>query len=516
MKLIIGLAYILNLMILLAFYMYMFQLNSYSTRKYIYWINKNKKKILISIFLIIIATSIVRINHAISNVIGIAILSFSIYDNFPKKKMKIEFKITNRVKRMCFTEIILVVMMIVMDYQSSSLYIRLGTLNILASIICIVVNFINMPVEWIIRNIYIQQAKKIIQNMPNLIVIGVTGSYGKTSVKNFLKEVLSEKYEVLITPKNYNTTMGVVKTIREELKPIHQIFICEMGATKRGDIKKICDIVKPKMGIITAIGPQHLESFKSIENIVRTKLELAEAVKKNKGVMFLNFDNEYLAKQLLDMHVISYGIDNEQLDYNGYHLKSSSKGISFKMEDKVNNTEEVEIKTKLIGKHNVVNIMAAIAVADYLEIPIKKVQSCIWKMKGVEHRLQLLQHGNMTIIDDSYNANPISAKSALDTLGEFEGSKIIITPGLVELGKDERKYNFELGQEMASICDEIFLVGYEFSRMILEGIYLKKFDKKKIFLVNSPQEAIKKIMEMKKNENVTVLLENDLPDNYNI
>lgn len=515
MKLMIGLAYTLNLMILLTFYMYMFQLNSYSTRKYIYWINKNKKKVLISIFLIIIATSILTMNHLISNVIGIVILIFSIYDNFPKKKMKIEFKITNRVKRMYFTEIMLVVI-IIMGYQSSSLYIKMGMLNISASIICIVVNFINMPIEWMIRNIYIQQAKKIIQNMPNLIVIGITGSYGKTSVKNFLKEVLSEKYEVLITPKNYNTTMGVVKTIREELKPIHQVFICEMGATKRGDIREICDIVKPKMGLITAIGPQHLESFKSIENIVRTKLELAEAVKKNKGVMFLNFDNEYLAKQLLDMQVISYGIDNEQLDYNGYHLKSSSKGVSFKVEDKVDNTKEVEIKTKLIGKHNVVNIMAAIAVADYLEIPIKKVQSCIGKMKGVEHRLQLLRHGNMTIIDDSYNANPISAKSALDTLGEFEGSKIIITPGLVELGKDERKYNFELGQDMASICDEIFLVGYEFSRMILEGIYLKKFDKKKIFLVNSPQEAIKKIMETKKNENVTVLLENDLPDNYNI
>ena len=514
MKLMIGLAYTLNLMILLTFYMYMFQLNSYSTRKYIYWINKNKKKVLISIFLIIIVTSILTMNHPISNVIGIGILIFSIYDNFPKKKMKIEFKITNRVKRMYFTEIMLVV--IIMGYQSSSLYIKMGMLNISASIICIVVNFINMPIECMIRNIYIQQAKKIIQNMPNLIVIGITGSYGKTSVKNFLKEVLSEKYEVLITPKNYNTTMGVVKTIREELKPIHQVFICEMGATKRGDIREICDIVKPKMGLITAIGPQHLESFKSIENIVRTKLELAEAVKKNKGVMFLNFDNEYLAKQLLDMQVISYGIDNEQLDYNGYHLKSSSKGVSFKVEDKVDNTKEVEIKTKLIGKHNVVNIMAAIAVADYLEIPIKKVQSCIGKMKGVEHRLQLLRHGNMTIIDDSYNANPISAKSALDTLGEFEGSKIIITPGLVELGKDERKYNFELGQDMASICDEIFLVGYEFSRMILEGIYSKKFDKKKIFLVNSPQEAIKKIMETKKNENVTVLLENDLPDNYNI
>lgn len=407
-------------------------------------------------------------------------------------------------------------MMIVIHYQSSSLFIRLAILNITAFIICIVVNFINMPIEWMIKNIYIQQAKKIIQNMPNLVVIGITGSYGKTSVKNFLKEVLSEKYEVLITPKNYNTTMGVVKTIREELKPIHQIFICEMGATKVGDIKQICDIVKPKMGIITAIGPQHLESFKSIENIVRTKLELAEAVKKNKGIMFLNFDNEYLAKQLLDMQVFSYGIDNKQLDYNAYDIKSSSKGISFKVVDKVNNAEEVEIKTKLIGKHNVANIMAAIAVANYLEIPIKKLQSCIWKIKGVEHRLQLLQHGNITIIDDSYNANPISAKSALDTLGEFEGSKIIITPGLVELGKDERKYNFELGQEMACICDEIFLVGYEFSSMILEGIYLKKFDKNKIFLVNSPQEAIKKVMEMKKNENVTVLLENDLPDNYNI
>ena len=166
------------------------------------------------------------------------------------------------------------------------------------------------------RKRYINDAKRILNEMPNLLVIGITGSYGKTSMKNFLYSLLSEKYDVLKTPKNYNTTMGVVKTIREELKPTHQIFLCEMGATNVGDIKEICDIVNPKLGVITSIGPQHLESFKSIENIIKTKFELADSVKQNNGTIFLNYDNNYIKNKELDMNKITYGVNDKHLDYN--------------------------------------------------------------------------------------------------------------------------------------------------------------------------------------------------------
>ena len=390
----------------------------------------------------------------------------------------------------------------------SNNYITFGVLNIIALGLCIIANIINYPIEYGIRKHYINDAKKILKNMPNLIVIGVTGSYGKTSVKNFLVKTLSAKYEVLTTPKNYNTTMGVVKTIREELKPIHQIFVCEMGATKIGDIKEICDIVNPKFGVITSIGPQHLESFKTIENIIKTKFELYDSVNKNGGITFLNYDNEYLAKQNR-FNTLAYGINNEKLDYNAYNLKSSSQGLSFS----INN---VDFKTKLIGRHNIVNITGAIAVANYLEIPLDRLVPRVREFKSVEHRLQLISKGNLNIIDDAYNSNPVSSKSAIDTLSEFDGTKIIVTPGLIELGGDEEKYNFEFGEYMCDVCDYIFLVNSTISKYVLNGINSKKYNNDKIFMVNSPQEAVMQITNFGLNDKITVLLENDLPDNYNL
>ena len=504
MEIIIKIELIANLILLLLFYMHMFQLNSYFLKKYGNWMKVNIKKILLRSINIIIPTLILLFNNNIARIISIIILAISILANLPKSKAKIPLKFTNRVIRMFITQAILITIICII----SNNYITFGVLNIIAFGLCIIANIINYPIEYGIRKHYINDAKKILKNMPNLIVIGVTGSYGKTSVKNFLVKTLSAKYEVLTTPKNYNTTMGVVKTIREELKPIHQIFVCEMGATKIGDIKEICDIVNPKFGVITSIGPQHLESFKTIENIIKTKFELYDSVNKNGGITFLNYDNEYLAKQNRS-NTLAYGINNEKLDYNAYNLKSSSQGLSFS----INN---VDFKTKLIGRHNIVNITGAIAVANYLEIPLDRLVPRVREFKNVEHRLQLISKGNLNIIDDAYNSNPVSSKSAIDTLSEFDGTKIIVTPGLIELGGDEEKYNFEFGEYMCDVCDYIFLVNSTISKYVLNGINSKKYNNDKIFMVNSPQEAVMQITNFGLNDKITVLLENDLPDNYNL
>lgn len=370
MKIVIIVEYVINLMLLLIFSMHMFQLNSYFFKKHMHWMKKNIKKVVLQILLVLIPSGLLLINNMVTDIIAIIILGISILYNIPKGKSKISLKLTSRVKRMFVTELILIVIGILIFGIDKIIWQKLGILNIISPIICIIANLINSPIEYCIRMWYINDAKKILKSMPNLTIIGVTGSYGKTSVKNFLYKTLSSKYEVLITPKNYNTTMGVVKTIRENLKPTHQIFVCEMGATKLGDIKEICDLVNPKIGVITSIGPQHLESFKSIENVIKTKFELADSVKSNKGVVFLNYNNEYIAKQNPNMKVIKYGVENKELDYNAYNLISSSNGLTFKLLDKDN--KEIEFKTKLIGKHNIINITAAIAVANYLGINIEK------------------------------------------------------------------------------------------------------------------------------------------------
>ena len=513
MKAIIIIEYVINLIILLIFHMHMFQLNSYFFKKHLNWMKSNIAKIVIQLPIIVIPIILLMINNNITNIISILLLAFLILYNLPKKKAKIAFNLTSRVIRMFITEAILI--LIIMLINKDIILIKLSILNILAPIMAIIANCINFPIEKLIRNKYINQAKKILADMPNLIVIGVTGSYGKTSVKNFLERTLSSKYEVLSTPKNYNTTMGVVKTIRENLKPIHQIFICEMGATNVGDIKEICDIVKPKFGVITAIGPQHLQSFKTIDNIIKTKFELADSVRKNGGVTFLNYNNEYIMNKEKEGNIITYGVNNPDLDYNSYNLRSSSQGLSFTMFDKKNN-EEIEFKTKLIGKHNIINLTAAIAVANYLGITLKSLIPHIRKIESVRHRLQLISRDNFNIIDDSYNSNPVSSKSAIDTLAEFEGTKIIVTPGLIELGEDDEKYNFELGQYMTKYCDYIFLVNSKSTKFVLDGIIDKNFNKDKVFSVNTPGEAIQQISRLNTGKKITVLLENDLPDNYNI
>ena len=514
MNILISIEFIINLVVLLIFYMHMFQLNSYFFKKHMYWIKENIKKVILQISISILGSILLLFNNIVCNIVTIILLGISMFYNIPKEKTKIEFKITNRVKRMFFTEIILILVIFAIDYKNY-VFLKLCILNILSPIMCIIANFINYPIEYIGRKKYINKAKKILEQRKDLIVIGVTGSYGKTSVKNFLEKILETKYEVLTTPKNYNTTMGVVKTIRENLKSTHQIFICEMGATKPNDIKEICDIVKPKIGVITAVGPQHLQSFKTIENIIETKFELASSVKENNGIIFLNYDNEYISKQKIERNIVTYGSYEKKLDYCISDMNVSSQGSIFSIFDK-NLNKKIYFKTKLIGKHNIINITAAIAVGNYLGIDFDKMIRSVEKLRNVEHRLQLIENKNFNIIDNSYNSNPISSKSALDTLALFQGIKIIVTPGLIELGNDEEKYNFELGKYASKICDYIFLVKSKPSKYVLNGVSESDFDKDKVFNVSTVNEAINRILNLKITDKITVLLENDLPDNYNL
>ena len=509
MKIIIIVELIINLILLNVYNLHMFQLNSYKTVKHFKWLKQNWKIITAQIISIIIALIMHYINNPVCEILCGIILLASVIFNVPKRKAKIPLHITNRVKRLIITELVL--SLIILNNVSVYGILKCGILNIIAPILVVIANIVNIPVEKIIQKKFIKEAKEKLEEMPNLIVIGVTGSYGKTSVKNYLYKMLSTKYEVLVTPKNYNTTMGVVKTIREDLKPIHQVFICEMGATKPNDIKEICDIVKPTIGVITSVGPQHLDSFKTIENIVKTKFELADAVQANDGVMFLNFDNEYIRNNKVDMKYYTYGVENSELDYNSDNISASEKGLSFTFKNK--DSKKYECKTKIIGKYNIANLTVAMGVSDYLETPINNILPIIKNMKNVEHRLELINMEKLNIIDDSYNSNPVSSKLAVETLGIFEGTKIIITPGLIELSEDEDKYNIELGEHIAKYCDYAFLVG-EHSKSVLEGLKKAKFNEEKIFIVSSPTEAMGKIVNMKIEGTVNVLLENDLPDNY--
>lgn len=508
-EIILGIIYIINLIFMSTYHLHMFQLDSYKVKKHFKWMRTNVKTIILRCIFLIVAVIIQTINPSLI-FISILFATANIIINIDTKKAKIGLKITKRVQRQIATMIIIVAAITVCPISTYS--IKICIIDILVPFLVLLANFINKPMEKAFQRHYINSAKKILQQHKELIVIGVTGSYGKTSMKNYLYKLLCNKYDVLITPKNYNTTLGVVKTIREELNATHQIFICEMGATKLNDIKEICDIVKPQYGIITSIGPQHLESFKSIENIIKTKFELADAVKQNNGKVFLNCTNEYISSNAEKYDYISYGAEdkNNKIQYNAYDIFSDEKGVHFS----INNFEE-KFTTEILGKHNSINLAGAIAVADYFKVPHKEIIKQVKSIKSVEHRLELIKNGEFLIIDDSYNSNPVSSKSAIDTLADFEGTKILVTPGLIELGNQENKYNFELGEYAAKKCDYIFLVGKNHSKPIYEGIKSTEFDMNKVVIVDKPEQAVNKARELDITGTRIILLENDLPDNYN-
>lgn len=453
---------------------------------------------------------------------------FLILDYVPRKAKK-KFVITKRVERLFVTYAAILAILAII---SSMLYTHMERPAMAVSAICGILigflplvtalaNLINMPIEKAIRNYYIKDAEKMLRDNPQLRVIGITGSYGKTSVKYYLTSLLSDNFRVLMTPESFNTPMGVVRTIREQLKPVHQIFICEMGARHVNDIKEICDIVHPDDGIITSIGYQHLETFHSLDNIISTKYELLDAVDENskgkdfiegRGLKLVNGDCDIIAGNMKYKDALTYGT-HEGNAYRAADITVSKKGTEFMVTSPSGETQQ--FSTKLIGEHNVVNITGAIAMANLLGVPMNRLRPAVLRLQSVPHRLELIPRGNITIIDDAYNSNPQGASAAIKTLALFDESvKILVTPGMVELGEKEHEYNREFGSLAARVCDFIILVGPKRTQDIYDGAVEAGLSTESIFVKDSLAEATKLMYELDCGKEKVILLENDLPDNY--
>jgi UDP-N-acetylmuramoyl-tripeptide--D-alanyl-D-alanine ligase len=512
----LAISFVLSVGTYSLYQIHMFQLNGYKPRVQKNWLINNRRKLLRqSMSMPVLA--IWMLLHLPSGIIATILFNLLTAYLSTKKTYKKPLIYTSRVFRLLGTLSILflgaILLTIMFRDERLATALILPVLYILVPVLVLLANLINQPLEKAIRQWYINDAKKILSSMPQLTVIGVTGSYGKTSVKFFVSKLLSCEYNVLHTPESYNTPMGVVKTIRNEMKAYHNIFVCEMGAKNVGDIAEICNIVKPKHGIITAIGPQHLESFHTVENVLKTKFELADSLPKD-GFLFLNYDNELIRSKKEYGNIISYGLDSGlSMDYQAYDLQVSSGGTRFKMKDE--NGKEYEFVTKLIGTHNVENIAAAIAVANKLGISMEKLIVQVRQIKPVPHRLQMLKRNGLTIIDDAYNSNPSGAKAALDTLGMFDGVKILMTPGMIELGSKQYECNKSFGKQAAEVCDYVILVGEEQTKPIYEGLIEAGFHKERIHIIAALSEGFNFVDHIKaKDQEKILLLENDLPDNF--
>ena len=439
-------------------------------------------------------------------------------------KAKKAFAFTARMKRLCVTFNVLMLALFAAVFLKNTvpywlIIFPLALLFIYQMIpfVMLLCDILNKPIEKMVNNHYINDAKRILESLPNLRVIGVTGSYGKTTVKHFITELLKVKHEALCTPASYNTTLGVVRTIRESLKPTHEFFVCEMGARRRGDIKEICDLVRPEIGVLTTIGYEHLDTQGTIENIIHTNFELIESLPEH-GIGVINFDNDYIrgnheSKQSPKIKV-RYGIDG-LWDYHAHSLRYSNEGTAFTIvADMGDKQESVEFRTDVLGEHNVLNITAAVACANMLGIPMADLVPAVKRLEGVPHRLQLVRRGNLSIIDDAYNSNPEGAKSALNVLDGFKGLKVLITPGMIELGDKEAQMNFEFGVAAAAVCDMVILIGRAQTKDIHRGLFSANFPVGKVVIKEQFLDGFAVVNELAEKQKVAVLLENDLPDNY--
>jgi len=372
---------------------------------------------------------------------------------------------------------------------------------------------ITRPIENQIHRHFIKLAKEKLARMPDLKVVAITGSYGKTSTKFMIRDLLKERVSVCSTPGSYNTPMGICKVINNDLEAHHQVLILEMGARYEGNIDELCDIAEPDISVVTNVGVAHLESFGSQEAIARTKSTLVQRLKLG-GTAVLNADDERVARMADlrdDIDIIYAGLKNG--DVIASEISYNHEGTRFKVS--INGQEEI-FSTRLLGKHNVQNMLLAIGVANTFDIRLKTMSLAASRIEPVEHRLELKKQGQLYIIDDAFNSNPVGARNAVEILSQFQtGRRIIITPGMIELGEMEDQKNYEFGEAIGKAnLDLVVLVGAKKTQAIRRGITDAGFPDENVKIVNSLFKANELVREFAKAGDV-ILYENDLPDTFN-
>lgn len=505
--------------------MHMLQQNFYNENsRYLKWIVQNPYKVFLEVDMaFIIFISFLFTTYNIGSLIFILFYIMSFYLYFKKLKteqVKKPLAITARIRRLLVTIVIIhiiVALPMIIWFDEGMLtynYLVIGLIIYLNYIIVWFANIINKPAEKFVFYRYKFEAASKLKKMNNLKIVGITGSYGKTSSKHIVNDILNVKYNSFKSPKNFNTLYGIINTINNYMDKFNDIFVVEMGAFHRGDIKAICNLVKPKYGILTKIGTAHLDSFGSTLNIQKGKFELIESLP-NDGVAILNKDDEMQVNYKLKNNpkIIWIAVDNDKADVRATNIKYSRDGMKFDVLFK-GDKNKYSFETKLLGEANIYNILAGIALGDELGLSKEELILGVRKIEVIEHRLELKKYKHVNLIDDAYNSNPIGAKMALDVLKIMPGTKIIVTPGMIELADKQYELNLEFGKQIASVCDEVILVGKDQTKPILDGLKIADFNESKIHIINDVKEAFK-IIDRNNNEEMYVLLENDLPDLFN-
>lgn len=518
---------------------HMLQLESYQGKMYLKWVFKHFSSDVMPYLLAGAAVMVLRCGYAffantnpflstltyrLADIVYLVFL-LVFYFLYTKKEHIKPLAFTGRVKRLIAAEIILGILFAAAFFYKTTFvgnrmawlqflwpnFLRYAPGMFLPFFVCLAY-LVTYPIESAVKQWYFNDAKKKLAAREEVIKIGITGSFGKTGTKFALGTVLAEKFDVLFTPGSFNTPMGVTRVIRGQLEEHHEVFIAEMGARYRGDIKELCKLVKPRYGIITAVGKQHLETFGSLEGVIQTKGELADGLMPD-GCCFFNGDDEncrsmFAASALREKYL--FGTEGEDLYLRAGDISVSPTGSEFTLT--AENGDTVRCRTKLLGRHNIVNLTGAAALAYRLGLTLEEIAAGIEKVESVEHRLQLIP-GTVTVIDDAFNANPVGSREALNVLASFETRRICVTPGMVELGAEEAALNRAFGSHMAKCTDIAIIIGKAHADPICEGLLEAGFPESCLVRVGSLAEATEKLP-LYTEPGCVVLFENDLPDNY--
>lgn len=526
--------------ILLAFKtkksLHLLQQNLYNeNNRYFRWYMNHEENFftaeLILLIIVAIADSFLSTQKVLSSIFNVFLIltylcyAYLYHEKVKKEPVKKPLVITARVKRLLITICILYFLPILFFFLyaqeemiSSFLVFIYAMLCYFNGIVLLLANCINKhTVERLVYHYYHHKAEQKLKSFTNLKVIGITGSYGKTSSKNILADILNVKYVTLPTPKNLNTPYGLMMTVNQYLDKFDDVFIAEMGAYRKGEIKELCDFVKPKYGILTRIGTAHLETFGSEEMIQKTKFELIESLPLD-GVGVLNKDDPKQTSYQLQnkCKILWIGIDHLDVDIYASDIEVTGEGTKFNVTFK-GDPKKYLFETKLLGNHNVYNILAALALGREFGISISQLQQAVRTVQPVEHRLQLKRLGSFYQIDDAYNSNPVGAENAVKVLAMMPGIKVIVTPGMIELGAKEKELNEKFGKQIAkySKADYVILIGEKKTLPIKEGLIKEGYDMDKVIIYNNVVDAYTFIRGLCGKQQVYALFENDLPDTYN-
>ncbi len=503
--------------------LHMLQLESYQLDGYRRWIAANKERAYVKGFVSAIVSLLAMTafsffagvwTYFLTAVValGCGVISFLLYRRRPAKK-KLVF--TKRVWRLVAVHAALWFAVYLLLDVAGDFVIQVRALPFAVPAAWVwtlaLSALLAQPMEKAINRRFFRDAQKKLRENPDLIRIGITGSYGKTSTKFILATILSEKYAVLATPSSFNTPMGITRIVREQLQPRHQVFLAEMGARHKGDIAELVDLVHPKYGLLTSVGPQHLETFGTIETVAATKYELIEGLPAD-GAAFFAGDGgiceALYAKTTIDKTLAGL---TENCAVRAEDVRVTTEGSTFSL---VAPQGRIACKTPLLGRHNIQNAVLCAAAALKLGLTLEQVAAGLAKVEPVEHRLQLIRGaGGVTVIDDAFNANPAGAKAAMEVLAGFPGRRICVTPGMVELGEEEKELNRIFGRQMAAACSIAILIGKKRSEPLHEGLREGGFAEENIHVVASLDEATALLARTTQPGDV-VLFENDLPDNY--